>query len=438
VLFSGSVILIAAAVWSAHHVAQVIAVSRGTSTNELAVVYAVTFGFLVIQATMYHFERPRRCTPRQRRQLDALRAEVLIPVYQEDPGYLWATFESLFTQTRPPQAIHVVDDGSSIDYSELRGQFLTVAKRLGVVATWQRQVNAGKRHAQATGVRVSPEAQVYITVDSDARLDPNAIEELLLPLADSRVQSVAGIVIAANNRVNLLARFTDLYYVTGQLTDRSALSAVSSVLVNSGVLAAYRAEVIRDNLEGYLSETIAGRPVTFSDDSMLTLYALMRGKTVQQPTSIVYTAMPEKISHALRQYLRWMRGSTIRSLWRLRYLPATRLAYWLHLWRWMQMAIATAVFVYLVVVQPLNGKLPTWAIVAAPVLIGYAQGLRYLTIKRSDESLWSQLLTWSLTPLAVAWAWFVLRSVRWYAMFTCLKTGWGTRQKGAEVTMEAT
>lgn len=435
VLLVGALILTAVAVWAAHHVVQAVALAHGASSGRLTAVYACTFVFLALQAVLYHCERPKRCTPRQARQLAGLRVEILVPVFQEDVGYLHGTLLSLLEQSRLPQAVHVVDDGSTVDYEPLRAWFEDAAARAGVATTWQRQENAGKRHAQGAGVVVSPDAQVYVTVDSDARLDPFALEQLLIPLVDPRVQSVAGIVLAANNRANLLARITDLYYVTGQLTDRSALSAVGSVLVNSGVLAAYRAEIIRDNLTGYLNETILGRPVLFSDDSMLTLYSLLAGKTVQQPTAIVYTAMPENVGHACRQFLRWCRGSTIRSCWRLRYLSPVRVAYWLHLIRWVQMAVATAVFGYLFIDQPAVGRMPTWSFAVAPVLIGYAQGLRYLTIRRPDESLRSQLLTWSLAPLAVLWAWTVLRGVRWYAMATCLRTGWGTRQNGVEVTL---
>ncbi|WP_275561157.1 hypothetical protein [Streptomyces sp. 5-6(2022)] len=76
------------------------------------------------------------------------------------------------------------------------------------------------------------------------------------------------------------------------MVDRSALSAMGSVLVNSGPLAAYRADVVRDNLDSYLNETFMGRPAMFSDDSLLTLYALLRGQTVQQPSAVAFTAMP--------------------------------------------------------------------------------------------------------------------------------------------------
>ena len=58
---------------------------------------------------------------------------------------------------------------------------------------------------------------------------------------------------AANVHASFLTRFTDLWFVAGQLTDRSSLSVFGSVWVNSGPIAAYRAEVIRDNLTAYLT-----------------------------------------------------------------------------------------------------------------------------------------------------------------------------------------
>jgi hyaluronan synthase len=211
---------------------------------------------------------------------------------------------------------------------------------------------------------------------------------------------------------------------------------MGSVLVNSGPLAAYRAAVIRDNLDSYLNETFRGHPVMFSDDSLLTLYALLRGRTVQQPTAIVFTALPERASHFARMYMRWMRGSTIRSLWRLRYLPVTGSAYWAHLIRWFTVALSTTVLGWLLLVEPLRyGNRPSATFLVVPLLIGWAQALRYLGVIRSDERIRERAVTWLLMPLAVLGSWTVLRAMRWYGMATCARTDWGTRQDGAEVTL---
>jgi len=206
------------------------------------------------------------------------------------------------------------------------------------------------------------------------------------------------------------------------------MSALGSVLVNSGPLAAYRADVVRDNLVGYVHETFLGRRVGFSDDSLLTLYARMRGRTVQQPSAVAMSTFPEKLGHHVRVYVRWMRGSFIRSCWRARYLPLNSAAFWIHTLSWTQMMMSTFLVLTLLVVAPLVGVgvAPYMALVA--MTLGLMQALRYMNYRRSDISSASQLLTVATFPLAAIWAFFVLRGIRWYGIATCLKTGWGTRQ----------
>lgn len=452
VVVMGALIMAALAVWAALHAVR--ASHFGSHTGgRLAVVWLVTFFFIAAQSILFLMERPRRLTRRVKRQLRGMHVAVLIPAYNEDDGYLRLSLESMLQQTRKPDSVHVVDDGSTnTDYESVRKWWAPAACAAGVATTWQRTPNGGKRHAQAAAVEASPLADVYVTVDSDSCLDERALEQLLIPMASPKVMSSAGVIMATNNKgpvrpggrrarlawplYKMMCRVTDLWLVTSQLVDRSSLSSVGSVLVNSGPLAAYRAEIIRENLDGYLSETFAGRPVNLSDDSLLTLFALLKGKTVQQPTAFAFSAMPERYSHLQRMYLRWMRGSTIRSLWRLKYLPLSGLAYWIHLSRWFQVALTTIVLVWLLVVDPLkHGKYPSLLFLVVPFLIGWAQGTRYLAVSRSDESWLSRLLTWFMMPVAVVFSWTVLRWLRWYGAATCFRTGWGTRQNGAEVTL---
>lgn len=42
---------------------------------------------------------------------------------------------------------------------------------------------------------------------------------------------------------------------------------------------------------------------------------------MHQPSAVSLPVYPETVSHHLRQWTRWMRASTIRTFWRLRYLP---------------------------------------------------------------------------------------------------------------------
>jgi hyaluronan synthase len=361
---------------------------------------------------------------------------VVLPVFNEDPDLLARCLDSLLSQSRLPDLVLVTDDGSAVDYSRVRAEFEAAAMAAGVAASWERfPVNRGKRDAQAAAFRGAPQADVYITVDSDTILDYHAIAEGMKPFADPGVQSVAGLLLVANHRRNLLTRATELWYVTSELADRAAQSAFRSVLVNAGTFALYRAAIVHASMDAYVNETFFGRRVEFSDDSMLTLQALLAGKTVQQPTAIGFTVMPETVSHHARQYLRWMRGMTIRTFWRFRYLPLHRYAYWQHLLRWVQAFTTIPLFFTVMIAEPVIHQTWTPWILLVPPLVGYGKSLRYLTVRRPDEPWWSQLLTWLLAPLVAVWQYTVLRGIWWYATATCLRTGWGTRQEGVEVTL---
>jgi hyaluronan synthase len=421
-----AVLLAGSAAWGARHVLAARAAAGGGGTP-LAELYALTFAVLAWQVILYALDRPFRPGPLARAALDSLNVTIAVPLFNEDPEIARRSLLSMLRQTRLPDHVYVVDDGSTAaDYTDVRREAAAAAALAGVRFTWERTANGGKRHAHAAAVEATPGADVYITVDSDSILDPYAVAEMLAPFADPRVQSVAGVFLTANNTPTLLARVVDLIYLPVQLLVRGGMSVTGSVLVNSGAVAAYRGSAVREALPVYLGETFFGVPVGFSDDSMLTLLALLRGKTVQQPTAFAFAAMPEKFSHHRRQYLRWMRGSFIRSWWRFRYLPLRSYAWWQHLAGWVLSSVSLWAFADTVLTALRDGF--SWPLVLVPVLAGYGLTLPYLTVSRSDETFRSRLLTWSLAPLAVVWALTVLRAWRWYGAVTCRRTGWGTRQ----------
>lgn len=402
------------------------------TAGSLTLVWLFSFGTIAWTNLLAVLERPKRADYKQSSELDKLRVVVLIPAYNEDPALLTACIKSLLQQSRLPDHIEVVDDGSTETYKSTRLWIADLLERYDFSIRWTRTENGGKRHAQAVGIARNPEADIYLTLDSDTILDPHAIRNGLYPFVDQRVQSVAGVCLPLNVSDNLLTRFTGIWETIWQLVERSAQSTMGCVTVNSGILAFYRGTTIRQYMDAYLHETFFGREVKYSDDSLMTLYALVQGKTVQQPDSIAFSAIPNKYNHHIRRYIRWMRGSFIRSFWRFKYLPLTSYIYWLHLFRWVQFALSAVVFGYLVYAGVFIKPEMLPYLIGIPVLISYIQGLRYFVIRRSDESLGSQFLTFLCAPLAMLWQLFVLRFVKYYAYLTVLNNKWGTR-KVAEV-----
>ena len=94
---------------------------------------------------MSWLERPYTATPRQQAYLDGLRVTVSIPVYNEEPVVLDRVLYALFAQTRLPNRVDVVDDGSTQeDYSAVRDYWLAHHPP-SVELTWHRYPNAGKK-----------------------------------------------------------------------------------------------------------------------------------------------------------------------------------------------------------------------------------------------------------------------------------------------------
>lgn len=429
------------AVWGTRHVISLLGWSHYDGADRgITVAYAVTFALFAWQALLFWSDKPAEATTRQLRQLSEMRVLVPVPSFNEQPEALKSTVQAILAQSRLPYMIYVVDDGSDrFDYTPLIPWFMQACREAGVIGRWQRQDNGGKREAQATALRETVsehEIDVVWTVDSDARPDERCLEEGLRPFVDQNVRTVTSVILTENTRDSLLARVMDLVMLSLQLTDRSAMSAAGAVLVNSGASAFYRLEVIIDHIDAYLNETFFGRRMKISDDSMLTLFGAIEGRTVQQPTSFVFTTMPAGFRAHWKQQTRWGRGSFIRSWWRMKYLPVRRFAYWWHLSRWLSFAINTAALIYVFGVGPAISS-PSWQTYAqllgwsalVQICLGSTMMLRYFSVWRSDQSLAYQVGTYALAPLALFWSGTVLRVNRWYSIATCLNMGWQTRSK---------
>jgi hyaluronan synthase len=351
----------------------------------------------------------------------------------------------VFEQSRPVDRIRVVDDGSidkatnrEITYPETRAWFLAEAARRGIHATWDRTVNRGKRHAQMHVLADDP-GDIFVTLDSDSILDREAVAEGLKPFRDPKVKSVAGCVIVLNSRTNLLTRTLCMLYTPFTRGFRSAQSVLKRVMVNSGTLAFYRADVVRKHAGVYENEQFCGRPMQMNDDSMLTMYAMLEGDTVHQPSSIVFTLVPESWKHYRNQSMRWMRGTFVRTFWWLRYMPLNGAGFWMPVIELVQLLLSVVIPVVLISDGTHRAHLGELLLSAGLVamFMNWLIALRFFMIRRDDEPLSFHIGLFLLAPLAGVWRLLVLRPMHLYAMVTCWKVKkWGTRES-VEVAMDA-
>jgi hyaluronan synthase len=368
-------------------------------------------------------------------RLDALHVVVSIPVYNEDPLTLDRVLYSLAGQTRLPDVVHVVDDGSKVSYEQVRSHWAQDPV-LGPRLMWTCQRNAGKKRAQAACFTSHPAADIFITLDSDTTLARNAIEEGLRPFLRRDVYSVAGLELAWNHSKNWLTVMSGSRVLSWQLLTCAAQNvAGGDVTVNRGTFALYRAGMIRDIVPAYLEETFLGRPIKLGDDAALTLFAECRGRAVQQPTAVCLAMYPETLRHHFRQWTRWMRGSTVRTCWRLRYLRLDSYTWWYTLLSTWSYAVGIGAVVAAALSWPQS---QTYAASAVLAMIAWTtlMTLRTTTVHRSDQNWLDRLIVVLMAPITAFWVAFVLRPARIYGIVTFLRQGWVTRGQ-VEIVTEA-
>ncbi len=393
--------------------------------------WALTFGASAATLFISWFDKPYRTSPRKQRLLDGMNVVVAIPVYHEDPVLLDRCIWSLVNSSRPPQCAHAVFDGPSGDYSAVQEHW---ERHLGPtrVRFTRLPENRGKKWAQSEVFTTHPEADIFVTVDSDTALEYRAIEEGLKPFADSRVASVAGIEEIYNKWANWLTMICSVRNTVSQFIAWSTQSVFGDILINRGTFAMYRAYIVREIIPAYLHETFLGHPVKLGDDSALTLFSRAHGRTVQQVSAFCLPMYPETLSHHFRQWLRWARGGSIRNYWRIRYLSVFSWSWW-----WVALGLyyipISALFPVLYALAWPNSRYVIGYVGVLLITWSYAVSPRSLCVRREGESTWARIALMLMYPIGVIWTSIVLRPVRLYGIATSLKQGWVTRVRGVEI-----
>ncbi|WP_405830706.1 hypothetical protein [Streptomyces sp. NBC_01176] len=226
---------------------------------------------------------------------------------------LYGTVRSLTGQSRPVDAVHVVDDGSAVPVVPVDHPSVT----------WHRVPGGGRRAARAAVVRQLRDRgrpfDYVLTVDAGSELHQDAVWQMLRVLNDPRVQACTGTVLTRDRHAGLTARLADLRLFVLCVLGRGLRSAVGAARPAPGGIALYRAPVLSDHLEHYVASAVAGG----DDDRQLCGYARSRGRVVSVPRAYVTADAPGTLGDTYRQQGR--RAGAVRRLvpWELVALPAT-------------------------------------------------------------------------------------------------------------------
>jgi hyaluronan synthase len=373
---------------------------------------------------------PTRATEDVLAAVDNLKVAAIITCRNEDPGAFARCLDSILHSTRLPDALTIVDDASSSpDCRRIARSLMPVFLGCGVryhLTVFPK--NLGKREGLADGFRREWDADVYLCVDSDTILHPDAIANALKPFADPRVQATTGAVFAANRTRNVLTRLIDLRYCYAFLGERAAYSVLSSVLCVCGSLALYRGPAVRKYLDSFLGQRFLGLACTYGDDRRLTYYCLREGKVKLAPDAIAWTLVPYSMKHFLRQQLRWSKSFFRETLWMLFTVPPWRICWWLSMIELATWSGFTGALLYSLAVRPaLSGHFAAMTYVISALVLSYARSGNYVQAEHPNLGLGGKLSTLLIAPLYGVIHMTVLLPLRVVALLTLRDNGWGTR-----------
>jgi hyaluronan synthase len=355
----------------------------------------------------------------------------IVTCRNEDPAVFARCLSSILASTRLPTALTIIDDGSSSPACRNIARTLAPAFRArGVdyeIAFFP--VNLGKRAGLAAGFQRSWDADVYLCVDSDTILHPEAIANALRPFRNRRVQATTGAVFAANRTRNILTRLIDMRYCYAFLGERAAYSVLGSVLCACGSLALYRGTTVRKYLDDFLSQRFLGRPCTYGDDRRLTYYCLREGRVLLTPDAIAWTLVPSTMMHFLRQQLRWSKSFFRESLWMVATVPPWRICWWLTLIELATWSGFTSALIYSIAVRPaITGHFAILTYLVSVLILSYARSGHYLEAQHPDMGWSGRLGTLAIAPIYGLIHMTLLLPLRLVALLTLRDNGWGTRK----------
>jgi cellulose synthase/poly-beta-1,6-N-acetylglucosamine synthase-like glycosyltransferase/spore germination protein YaaH/peptidoglycan/xylan/chitin deacetylase (PgdA/CDA1 family) len=223
---------------------------------------------------------------------------VLIPAYNEEK-VIERTVRAVLNSNYPNLRVIVINDGSRDRTLEVARDAFLKEEASGRVLILTKP-NSGKAATLNYGIEHIGDAELFVGIDADTVIAPDAISRLVPHFIDPKVGAIAGNA-KVGNRVNLWTRWQALEYITSQNFERRALDVLGAVSVVPGAIGAWRVSAVRA-AGGYHTDTVA-------EDADLTMALLRMGYRVEyEDMALAYTEAPTNANGLMRQRFRWSFG----------------------------------------------------------------------------------------------------------------------------------
>ncbi len=232
---------------------------------------------------------------------DVGRVSVVIAGHNEEDS-IERCVESLREQSRPPDEIIVVSDGST---DRMPDKLRELQNKGLIQEAHCTQMRAGK----SAGVNLAvgrTTGDIIVNVDCDCTFDRKALAEIANPFADPTVGAVSGNIIVRNPKASLITACQAIEYLISISQGKQAADMTDLVTCVSGAFGAFRREALL---------RVGGLDSGGGEDLDVTLKLRTIGwKAVFASDAICYTDVPDTLSALVRQRFRWERDAV-----RLRY-----------------------------------------------------------------------------------------------------------------------
>jgi len=232
---------------------------------------------------------------------------VLIPAYNEEK-VIERTIQGALDSDYPNLRVIVIDDGSKDRTLEVTRTAFRVEVASGRVLILTKP-NGGKAAALNYGLDHIGDAKLFVGIDADTIIAPDAVSRLVTHFLNPKVAAVAGNA-KVGNRVNLWTRWQALEYITSQNFERRALNTMGAVSVVPGAIGAWRVSAVRQAGQFHVD--------TVAEDADLTMALLREGYRVEyEDLALAFTEAPTNARSLMRQRFRWSFG-ILQSVWKHR------------------------------------------------------------------------------------------------------------------------
>ncbi|HME45934.1 MAG TPA: glycosyltransferase [Syntrophorhabdales bacterium] len=362
---------------------------------------------------------------------------IVIPVYNEGP-LVRDSILSVANGSYPRDRLQVivVDDGSTDDTWQYIQRAVHEAKI--EVLTIRNPENRGKRDALHRGFGKAT-GEVWITVDSDSVVEPDALENGVSALVhDPKIGCVAGSVKVLNRNDSLITRFLKISFSLSFAFSRAYQSQIRGLLTTPGALSIYRASAVKPVLSRWIHQRFLGVACLTGEDRALTNLITAQGfYSIYQSNAVVWSKMPISYAGMTKMFLRWARSNIRETAFLFSYLFKPFRADYVWGFRINSVLVASTLVVpYVLIGQSYALMLtkPLWLFrhVVMITLLGVTMALIYYRNERDSDFLW-----------VILYEFFWVLACQWiipYAFLTCRHQGaWitrGTTRSSHQVTFK--